>query len=417
MAAQALCGAGSLGHHLRLMTKTSISDSAVIAQRLQLPWEFFEQLLARVLQPLCKPRTQPGAFYHGLRLLGVDGTCWSLRNTAAVLAVNDRRHGNQRGASAAFIKLNSAVLLELGSHQPLALACDSLQGGSVQHEGELTIARRTLPALRQAGPSLLLADRLYGCASFILDVRQASEGRAHLLLRMRSHYHGEVLKVLGDGSTLLNVAVRPPRASQARARAAGKRLPVQQVQVREVRAEVQRGGEPAFEMRLWTTLLDERQHPARELMALYAQRWEQELFYRELKHHVAGGSLLKAASVAAAQAELAGLILAASLVARRRVQAAEAVELPPVRLSLLKIGRMLGSLSLMLYSAEGILSEQQCKALSRRMLKAMAKEAVIPPRKNRRCERGLRRSVMPWPVIKSRSKLDAALSITLLRPS
>ena len=36
-------------------------------------------------------------------------------------------------------------------------------------------------------------------------------------------------------------------------------------------------------MRLWTSLLDWKKHPAGELLALYAQRWEQESFYRELK--------------------------------------------------------------------------------------------------------------------------------------
>ena len=79
--------------------------------------------------------------------------------------------------------------------------------------------------------------------------------------------------------------------------------------VREVRARVQRAGGKAVVLRLWTTLLDERQQPAGELVALYAQplgrlgalslpkrRCEHELFYRELKHQVSSSSLLKAGS-------------------------------------------------------------------------------------------------------------------------
>ena len=50
--------------------------------------------------------------------------------------------------------------------------------------------------------------------------------------------------------------------------------------VREIVGRVQRGGRgPATVVRLWTSLLDWRRHPAAELLALYAQRWEQEIFY------------------------------------------------------------------------------------------------------------------------------------------
>ena len=37
--------------------------------------------------------------------------------------------------------------------------------------------------------------------------------------------------------------------------------------------------------RLLTTLLDERQYPAKDLIVLYHERWEQELVYDELKTH------------------------------------------------------------------------------------------------------------------------------------
>lgn len=402
MAAQSLSGADSLGFHLRLMTGLHISDSAVIAQRASLPWAFYAGLLARVLRPLATLRAQAGSFYQGMRLLALDGSSWSLRNCAAVLALKRARHANQHGASAAFLKMGSAVLLELGTHQPLALACGTT--GLEHEEGELTIARRTLCALSQTEPGLLLIDRLYGCASFILDVQDASAGQTQVLVRVRSNLKGKVVKGLSDGSVLLQVSASGKGATQ------GNRT----LLVREVRARVQRAGEKAVEVRLWTTLLDERKHPGGALAALYTQRWEHELFYRELKHHVAGSSLLKAHSEQTAQSELVGMILAASIVAEKRVAAAEQVELPPVRLSLLKIGRMLQSLSLVLHAGKGIMSEGQCAALTRRVLKIMAREAVIAPRKARRCKRGVRRAISKWPVIRSRQKLDSSFAVTLV---
>lgn len=405
MAAQAICGAQNLGFHLRLMTGLNISDSAVIALRASLTWEFFAKLLARVLRPLAKPRQHAGSFYAGMRLLALDGTNWSLRNSAAVLGLRRSRHSNQHGACAAFFKLGSAVLLEVGTHQPLALACGSTELD--EPEGELTIARRTLSALSKTEPSLLLADRLYGTASFMLDAQEASATCTQLLVRVRSNLKGKVARILSDGSALLQISASGKGATQGK----------NKLLVREVCAQVQRVGHKAVELRLWTTLLDEKKYPAAELAALYAQRWEHELFYRELKHHVGASSLLKAHSEQTAQSELAGLILAASIVAEKRVAAGEQVELPPLRLSLLKIGRMLDSLCLVLHAAKGIMSEPQAEALSRRVLRLMAKEAVIPPRKLRRCERGVRRAVSPWPVIRSRQKLDSSLAITLVSHS
>jgi hypothetical protein len=405
MAAQAICGGESLGFHLRLMSRSDISDSAVIALRASLPWEFFAQLLARVLRPLAKLPQQPGSFYAGMRLLALDGTNWSLRNSAAVLALQRSRHSNQHGACAAFFKMGSAVLLEVGTHQPLGLACAAT--GLDEPEGELTIARRTLRALSKAEPSLLLADRLYGCASFMLDVRDASAERTHLLVRVRSNLKGKVVQVLSDGSALLQVGASGKGATQGK----------NKLLVREVRARVQRAGNKAVELRLWTTLLDEKKYPAAELVALYAQRWEHELFYRELKHHVGASSLLKAHSEQTAQSELAGLILAASIVAEKRVAAGEQVKLPPLRLSLRKIGRLLDSLCLVLHAGQGLMSDKQAEALSRRVLRLMAREAVIPPRKLRQCQRGVRRAVSPWPVIRSRQKLDSTLAITLVSHS
>ena len=402
MCLHALKGADSLGFHLRLMTGINISDAAAIAHRASLTWTFYAQLFACSLRPLAKLGPQPECFYKGLRLLAIDGVRWSLRNTEKVLNLKRKKHSNQKGECAAFVKWGSAVLLELGTHQPLAVACSTQ--GLGHEEGELPIARRTLGALSKNEPNLLLADRLYGHASFIIEVQKASAGMTQLLVRVKSNLKGKLVKVLRDGSALFEVKACGKGALKSRSKTL----------VREVRAQVQRAGGKVIVVRLWTTLLDEKLYPASELIALYTQRWEHELFYRELKHHVAGSSLLKAGSEHTAQGELAGLIMAASILAEQRVATAQEVDLPPVRLSLLKIGRIVASLSMLLHLGKGILSEEQSATLIRRARKQMAKEAVIPPRTGRRCQRGVRRAVSPWPVIKTRAKADPALSVTLV---
>ncbi|MES2569107.1 MAG: hypothetical protein V4710_03515 [Verrucomicrobiota bacterium] len=63
--------------------------------------------------------------------------------------------------------------------------------------------------------------------------------------------------------------------------------------MREIRGRVRRPGEKWVEVRFWTSLLDWKQCPANELVALYARRWEQELVYKELKVDMRQAELLK----------------------------------------------------------------------------------------------------------------------------
>lgn len=429
---QALRGSESLGHHVRVMNQVRISDSAAIAQKLSLPWEFMRQLLSRVLAPLATPGGQPESFYQGMRLLALDGTQWRLRNTEAILAGQRQRHTNGRGqqAPAAYLSLSSAVLLEVGTHQPLALELDQ---GTEQQEGELSIARRTLAAL-PAGLSLLMADRLYGNARFLAEVEEAGAGRVQALVRVPRTWRSQVIEGLADGSALVRIRTRG-RGVKGSPEYQKPRTLV----VREIRAEVTRipaaeenqdkdtGQAPEKDhpkasgqsslLRLWTTLTDAKKHPAGELITLYTQRWEQELFYRELKQHISGGSassLLKAQGEASARLEVASMILAASLAARQRLGVAQSAGLPPVRYSLVKIGRLLQSLCLTLHAGKGILEPKQEEALIRRIHALMARDALIPPRKARHCPRGLRRAISPWPVIRSRPKLHHTLILTTI---
>jgi hypothetical protein len=404
MIQQALAGCGSLGHHLRLIMKAPITDSAAILRRASLHWEFFQELFARVLKPLARPQEHPESFHAGLRVLALDGSDFSLPNSKAVLAMERPRRSNQHGqGNAAFMKWSTAVLLELGTHTPLSVACSTL--GLERMEMEMEIARRTLPVLGSLGLSLLLADRLYGCASFMLDVQEHSGGKTHCLMRVRENLHARTLQVLADGTALVQVR------SDLRARTkAGPCV----LTVREIRAQVQRAGGKAQPLRLWTTLLDAAKHPALTLLELYATRWEQELFFRELKNHVGANSLLKADSEQTAQGAFAAMILAANEVAHRRVEAAGQAQLPVLRLSIAKITRMLSHLAAMMEAGEGVLTPAQRSAMSRKWLKIMMREAVIPPRRKRSCQHGLRRPHSPWPVVRQRCEPDPTVVLTLL---
>lgn len=404
MVQQAMAGSASLGHHLRMISRTNLSDPAAIQRRATLGWEFFEQLFARLLKPLAGRRTHPQSFHCGMRLLGIDGSQYSLRNTARVQQMQRARPRNQHSEGAAFMKWSTAVLLELGTHQPLGIACS--QAGLAREEGEIDIARRSLNCLPGTGPSLLLGDRLYGCASFILDVQSASAAATEVLMRVRSNVRGKLKQVLSDGTALVLAS------SEGKKRAGQPST----VLVREVRVQIARLGKaPPEVMRLWTTLLDARKHPAQSLVELYTQRWEQELFYRELKAHVAGASLLRAGSEQTAQTEFAAHILAASLVAQQRVQSASAEgALPVLRYSLGKIATLLHKMDFAMQIMGATLSERQRRKLHKEWIEIIARESKIPPRRSRSCQRGVRKRQSAWPVIRTRSNQAAKPVLSLI---
>ena len=72
---------GTLHEHVKRLTGIDISDSALSQRRARLPWEILAEILRVVLRPLAVAERQPGAFYRGLRLVGLDGTMFSVFNT------------------------------------------------------------------------------------------------------------------------------------------------------------------------------------------------------------------------------------------------------------------------------------------------------------------------------------------------
>lgn len=398
--AHALSAQGSLGYHLRTMSGIPISDAAAHERRQGLSWDFFHALFAYILKPLAKRREHPKSFYKGMRLLGIDGSQWSLRNTGELNSLpRERLRTSESKSSAAFLKWGFCVLVELGVHQPLAAACAELEGP--REEGELTIARRLLHDIPKDEDILLLMDRYYGRGSFLEEIQATAGARAQWLVRVPDPPKAKVIAKLPDGSALVEVRVCYPDSQRTKA----------VLRLREMRGEVWRESgrenQPAerSSVRLWTTLLDGKAHPANELLALYAQRWEQELFYRELKRHTGREQLLRSGTVQGVQAEFGAMILAAGLLAQQRLRAAQQVELPPLRLSLTKISRTLESLMPVLRAAEGIISPVQRRRIVERCLKMMAYEARIPPRRSRSCQRGLRKPSSAWPRISTRCDL------------
>src|ERR1041384_331898 len=149
--------AGTLSEHFAQLFNAPLSDSAFSERRSRLPWEVFTELMRLGLRALAQLTAHPEAFWRGWRLVALDGTQFSLTNTPQIKAT--ARKAKPRRGRAAFAKITTGVLLELGLHNPLAAAIG--RGG----QSEWALALELLAAL-PAG-ALLLADRLHGCAAFV----------------------------------------------------------------------------------------------------------------------------------------------------------------------------------------------------------------------------------------------------------
>ncbi|HSJ03075.1 MAG TPA: hypothetical protein VK956_11510, partial [Verrucomicrobium sp.] len=121
-----------------------------------------------------------------------------------------------------------------------------------------------------------------------------------------------------------------------------------------------------------------------------------------LKRHTGRENLMRAGTVQGAQAEFGAMIIAASLLARQRLAAADAVGVSPTRISLTKISRGMEALLPVLEVTRDLITEHQCQQMIERFMEHTAREAVIPERRSRSCQRGLRKPVCAWPRIRTR---------------
>jgi hypothetical protein len=368
--------AGTLGEHFDWLFADSLCDSACSDRRSRTPWQVFEEMMRRALRPVARTRHHAQSFWRGWRLVALDGTQFKLSNTPQNRRI---RKAKTRRGRAAFGQIVTSVLLELGAHNPLAAAIGQ------QEESEWELGQGLLAKLPRH--ALLLADRLYGCAAFAVEALRACKRQgSHFLLRVRPVCKVQTVCRYADGSRLVEVPVR------------SRKRPgdiVRWLRLREIRARVARPGYRTQELRLWTSLLDPKQAPADELARLYAQRWEHELYYRQLKHQLRKTDLLQSHTVTTAAQEIAAFIIASAILARERRRAA-AGHTPILRVSFMKVLELMRPLWLVLAIGPDVLSAAQKQTLTKRFLK-QARQRLIAPKRARSCPRALRQPVSHWP--------------------
>jgi DDE family transposase len=390
----AMQGVGTLGEHFATLFDDPLSDSACADRRARLPWAIFAELMRRVLRPQAT-RRQRDAFWRGWRVVALDGTQFSLANTPQITPITTK--ARTRRGRAAFAKLTTAVLLEVGLHNPLAAAIGR------DGESEWALAQRLLAQLPKR--ALLLGDRLYGVAAFVAHADAACRRvGSHFLLRASRATHPRRLSRLRDGTRLVAIALRS-RQRPATITA--------WLTVREIRVRVGRPGHRTHELRLWTSLLDPVTAPAIDLAHLYAQRWEHELYFRELKRHVRKTDLLQSHTVATAAQEIAALVLVSALLATERRRAAGG-QLQVRRVSFSKILELcVKPMWFYLDVGHGVLTDRQVRQIMTRTYARM-RQYVTPRRRERTCPRAVRQPIQAWPRVLRAQSITGPMRMQLV---
>lgn len=221
----------------------------------------------RVFDAVAKPQATPdtrGAFYHGLRLMGIDGTLMDVPDTPANEAEFGR--GKSDRGDGAFPQVRKVSLVELGTHIEVAIAV----GG--YHNAEQTLVGQLWD--RIPPHTLLIEDR--GFFSY-KDWKTLDERGTKLLIRLKSNLILRPIERLPDGSYLAKIYPSPEHRSRDR----------DGIVVRVIEYTLndpQRTGH-GERYRLVTNLFDHSLFPALELACRYHERWEEELVFDEQKTH------------------------------------------------------------------------------------------------------------------------------------
>ena len=284
--------------------------SGISQARSRLGAEPLQKLYDAVATPIAEKRTK-GAWYRQWRIVSLDGSTLDVADTAE----NDQafgRPGSSRGSSA-FPKIRFVALLENGTHVLWGAHMDRYA------TDELTLAEKVIPCLRPG--MLCMADRFF--PGYKLWGMAAKTG-ADLLWRVRQNARLEVEKRLPDGSYLSRIYASTKNRRKKRNGIV--------VRVIEYRLQDVAGAEPMY--RLITTIVDHEKAPAKELAALYHERWEIETTLDELKTHLRGAQIvLRSKTPELVRQEFFGLLMAHFAIRGLMHEAALKVDEDPDRLS------------------------------------------------------------------------------------
>lgn len=354
---------------------TSPSRGTVSNARKRLPLALWEKLCASVSET-AQAWGEAFAYWRGHRVVLLDGTCVSMPDEPALFqafGTSTGCHGPGRYPLA-----RVATLCLAGTMTVIAYALGRYG------DGECALADSILNTLRKG--DLLIADRHFAAAHYYW--RYQSLGlqfltRAHRCLivsrikRVRSYRRNDFLGWLSINKNY---------------RKKNRTLPAHLL-VRFIQANVRIRGR---RQTIWlvTSLLDEKQYPAAEIVALYGRRWRIETVFEQLKIRLSA-DVLRSHSPEGIRKEFGARCIALNVVHSVLLEAAAVHHVDPIRISFAHAVRAILIFSPAL-ACEPILRLPQ---IYRAMIVEVAHH-LVPERPGRIDPRAVRREHKHYPTLK-----------------
>lgn len=206
------------------------------------------------------------------RVVVVDGTGLSMPDTPENQAVWPQSAAQKPGC---------------GFPSARVCACFSLESGSLLSYTIGNKKSNELPLFREQWQTFKPGDIFLGdkgfCSYFdMVKLKEQSVDSVLTLARRKPVSQSKCLKIINQGDLLIKWDRPKYNSRLSYSRKTLEQLPVELV-LRQIRVVVDRPGFRTKEFFIVTTLLDPIKYPSEEIASLYLQRWDVELFFRDIK--------------------------------------------------------------------------------------------------------------------------------------
>ena len=366
--------------------ESPIASNAISGARKRLGEAPLEHLAQRCAKEWAMPAAAAHA-WRGLTLFGLDGSTLRVPDSDDNRALfGGQSAGTARGTSG-YPLVRIVIVMALRTHLLAGLAMGPYVGSS-----ELSLT----PSLSARVPneSLLIVDRNFLSARWLLHhARQGPE--RYWLLRAKRNTRWRVVRTFAPGDELVEMEVSPE------ARKRDPTLPTTW-RARAIRYH-RRGFRPSI---LLTSLDDPARWPAREIVALYHERWELELGLDELKtQQMEREETLRSRTPWGVRQEIWGLMIGYNLVRRRAWDYAVQQKVAPLRVSFVVMLRQLRD-RWIVWAIVGTDAAPRLRTHERRL----ARRAVLPRRRSaRQYPRAVKLKMSPY--LRKRPSLRGARGV------
>lgn len=306
--------------------------------------------------------------WRGLGLYGLDGTTMRVADSPENrVEFGGQKAGAGRGESG-YPQVRVVAMMALRSH-----VLSSFRFADYG-TGETTLARGIWNEVPEE--SLVIVDRNFLVKKDLVHLE--TSGNRHWLTRTKVNTKWAVQEKLGKDDYLVEWDLK------------GSGLP----KTWTLRAiHYKRKGCPRST--LLTSLLDPEKYPAKELVALYHERWETEIGYDELKTHLLNRQeAIRSKTPAGVRQELWGIALAYNLVRLEMERVAAEAGVPPTRISFVSSLAMIRD-EFHTLSLRSMTPGAVPASLSR--LRQRLKRLILPPRRERTYPRAVKVKMSNYP--------------------